>query len=244
MSAGPGRIKGVVFREFVRWYEADLGSERLARAVASLSEQDRRVLDIARPQLGVVVSDWYPAGLAHRLLDAMTAGFDERALDRVALEGGRATVMATMRGLQKLAFELVMTPRRYQTYIQRIWNLNFDSGKTDVQAPEPNVHVGTIRTWRGHHPLICKMIVAAKPEIYRAMGCRHVQVRALGCICYGADACSSEVRWGVEHAPAWEPFAALRTPVRRGSGTWRAPGGSGPAARRSRVPALRGGEAA
>ena len=195
VEAARGRIKGVLFREFADWYAKEAGQPAMAEAVARMADADQALLDAQRPGLGIVVSDWYPAALGHRLIDATLVGHSDAEKDAMAWRSGLSVVEASMRGLQKLAFELLMTPARYRTYIQRIWNLNFDSGRCSVEDTGQYEQLGTIRQWRGHHPFICKMIVAGKPKIYQAMGCRSVEVRVVSCVSNGSDACRSQTRW-------------------------------------------------
>ena len=195
LDLAKGRIKGVLFREFADWYAREARPQAMTGALARLLESDRVQFDAARPGLGIVVSDWYPAALGHRLIDATLVGMSDAETSQMAWRSGQFVVEASMRGLQKLAFELLMTPARYRTYIQRIWNLNFDSGRCTVEETGAFEHLGTISGWRSHHPFICKMIVAGKPKIYQAMGCRGVDVKVVSCISHGSDACRSHTRW-------------------------------------------------
>jgi hypothetical protein len=54
-EAAPGRIKGAAFREFVAWYEQELGRAQLLTLLRSIPDDLRRELELdpARESLGM-----------------------------------------------------------------------------------------------------------------------------------------------------------------------------------------------
>jgi hypothetical protein len=179
---------------FLGWYEEHHGLEDLRAAIAEPGS-DLGDLDPDRPFLGILPSAWYPAPLAHAILDRATEALSEPERDALAAEAGRAAMIAVMTGLQKLAFSILMNPPRYRRYVQRIWDLNYGSGEIEVQDRGETGHLGIIRAWQEHHPVMCRMIVAGKGPIYETMGCKDVVVRPETCISHGAEHCSSSVQW-------------------------------------------------
>ena len=113
----------------------------------------------------------------------------------MASEAAISIMGRTIRGIYKSVFALVVTPDRYIKHIDKIWLLNYDNGRPVVTIVEPRVHLVRTENWRSHHPMICRLNMAAGKPIYEAMGCKDVVVRRLGCISDAAKACESIVSW-------------------------------------------------
>lgn len=190
-----GHIKGAMVREFLHWYEQTHGRAELEAALGRIAPLEREPVDPSRPEYGILVSEWVPSHAAHRVVDALLHGMSARHADAMAKSAGPAVASGMMKGAQRLAFAMVMTPDRYRTHVQRLWNLNFDTGRAVVEKDGESAHVGVITGWRGHHPFICQLIVHGKLRIYEAMGCSGVSVVALECTSRGAKACRSRTSW-------------------------------------------------
>lgn len=190
-----GRIKGNAFREFLVWFEDRSGREALVHAWRSLPPELGDALDPDRPALGVLPSGWYPIGAVHSLLDTLTEGFGPAELQRFAEEAARATIGRMMRGLQRAAFSLLISPRRYPKVINTLWRMNYDTGSVRVVERSATCHEGIVSGWHGHHPLICKINHLAKLHMYPVMGCRDVTVELTTCVSRGDADCRSIVRW-------------------------------------------------
>lgn len=190
-----GRIKGNAILAFLTWFERHHGSARILGAMEGLSPPDREMFTPGRPGLGILPSVWYPASVVHRTLDGMTVGMSREELDTLADEGGAATVRTLMRGVQGIVFALFMTPARYGAFVQKLWNLNYDSGTAENRVLSPTRHETLTRGWRGHHPLLCRMNSAVRVTLYEAVGCRNVVVEQRFCILRGDPACGSRVHW-------------------------------------------------
>lgn len=190
-----GRMKGNAFREFLLWIEREQGSGPLRAAYERLSPEHQALLDPERPGLGVLASSWYPVEIVHQLLDQLTDGLSEAETHALARRAATVTIGAMMRGVQKMAFSLLVAPRRYPKIINRLWRMNYDSGSVRVVEHGDRCHEGIISGWRGHHPLVCLINQLAKEPMYRAMGCKDVRVEQTACISKGDADCRSKVTW-------------------------------------------------
>lgn len=190
-----GRIKGNAFREFLVWFEERSGKEALDRAWRELPPEHRALLDPNRPALGVLPSSWYAVAAVHSLLDELTAGFTDAERDRFAEQAAAATIGRMMRGLQKTAFSLLVSPRRYPKIINTLWRMSYDTGSVRVVEHSPTCHEGIVSGWAGHHPLICKINHLSKQHMYATMGCKDVRVELTSCLVRGDADCRSFVRW-------------------------------------------------
>lgn len=190
-----GSLKGAALHSFLLWYADHVGTDHFEEEAAKLPEHLRPLIDPSREALGVLASKWYPMELAHALLDRLTLRHGPRELDEMVQRAGPDVMRSQMTGLQRRAFKLLMNPDRYRKHVGSIWRQNFDSGDIEVVETGPQEHHGFCRNWRGHHPLVCRLIHTGKEAVYEAMGCKDVTVELTGCISEGDDACSSKVRW-------------------------------------------------
>jgi hypothetical protein len=190
-----GSLKGAALHSFLLWYEGQYGTEHHADDWAALPEHLRGLIDPSREALGILASRWYPMELTHALLDRMVARTGAEELEEKIRQGGPDIMRMQMSGLQRRAFRLLMNPDRYRKHVETLWRQNFDSGDIEVLETGPNEHHGFTRNWRGHHPLICRLIHTGKEAMYEAMGCKNVTVELTGCVADGGEACSSKVRW-------------------------------------------------
>ena len=195
-KASPGNIKGAAFREFVLWWEREHGPEALLTALSRIDGSlVTRYLSADRPALGILASVWYPAELPHQMLDGLIGEVSRPELWKIAENGAIAVMSATLKGVYKTAFGLLATPKRYPKYIQRIWNMHYDSGTVIMEEPEPGQHLNRFSDWRSHHRFICALNVASALPIYRAMNVGSVEYEPLCCVSDGARECQSLVRW-------------------------------------------------
>jgi hypothetical protein len=190
-----GTVKGAALRSFILWYEANNSAEDREADLQALPEDLRLLLDPSRDVYGVIVSKWYPMGLLHALVDRMRTRRSPSDLDALARRSGPEVLQWQMSGIQKRAFRLLMNPARYLKHVQTLWRQNFDSGEIEVLDLGPQEHHGFTRNWRGHHPIVCRIIHTGKRALYENMGCNDVTVELTGCISDHAEACSSRVRW-------------------------------------------------
>ena len=193
----PGRIKGAAFREFVGWYEQELGRERLLALSREIPGEMRRALDLdpARESLGILSSRWYAADAIHALLDAILAGIDADDRRDSIGRAADAVMRATLRGVYRILFEWLATPDRYARFADRLWRSYYDCGEMHVVQETPERAVCTIRDWHSHSPQLCDMNAAAAASIYRAMSCTGVTTQRTACVAQGASECRFVTTW-------------------------------------------------
>lgn len=190
----PGRIKGSAIRGFLLWYER-AHAERLAQAVAAIPPALGGELDLDRPALGILPSTWYSMELAHAVLDELVRDLSPSELDGLGTAGGEATVASMMHGVYRFLFTQVLSPARYGHVVGLLWKFSYDTGKVTNRELGPNRHQGIVSGWAGHHPLLCRMNIAAKRAMYVQMGGKNVIVETRSCITDGATSCGSIIRW-------------------------------------------------
>lgn len=190
-AAPRARVKGAALAEFLRWYVRGHGRARLDALPVAV----RTALEIDPSGIGVVASTWYEAADIHALLDSIVAGLSPAERTALTVDGARATMEATLRGLYRLLFRTMMSPESYARRAQMLWDRYYDTGTMTKLAPEPGVHTTEIRDWGGHHAVLCDLHLESARFIYEAMACREVTVRRTGCTSKGAPFCAFEVRW-------------------------------------------------
>ncbi len=189
------RIKGAALREFVRWYSGRAGIDAVEELLAGLSPGARAAFDLRRSDLGILQTEWYPAGVVHELLDRIVKDLPVAERTSMARESARAIMDATLKGVYRMLFRAMMSPDRYAKNAQTLWSRYYDTGKIQKTAGGPWAHQTIIGGWEAHHPVLCDLHVASAEYIYQAMGCREVQVRRTGCVSEGGPVCSFEVTW-------------------------------------------------
>jgi hypothetical protein len=189
------RIKGSHMRPFLAWYTSQGGQERTGRLVDGVPEQYRSLFDPLRPDLGILDSSWYPAEPIHALLDGILEGVSAGDRTSFAREGARVAMEATLRGVYRFLFEMMMTPDRYLKKAQVLFSRYNEPGTVTKTEIAPRTHLSVIRDWTGHHPYICELMFYASIAIYENMGCRNVVGRRIACVSEGAAECRYTIEW-------------------------------------------------
>ena len=196
MSFVPGsRIKGACLIEALAWLEKHKGRARLESALARMPAEGRAKLDPSRPSFGILASTWYEAAESGMVLDALTEGTTREERDRIARDVAKAVMEGTLRGVHGLMFSMMATPERYARHAPRLWSKYYDGGVVEVTIPEPQMMVGKIKEWSGHHPLLCAIVRFARVAALEAMGCIGVTSRHRCLSDVGGTECISVCRW-------------------------------------------------
>jgi hypothetical protein len=190
-----GRIKGSAIGEFVAWYLREVDAPRMRAAALALPDEHRALLDIPHERLGLLPSRWYPAELIHGMLDGMLTGMAPGAIDALIERAGAATVDGMRRGVYKLLFSWFLTPERYGKLVQAAWERNYDNGWVESTILDARRHRGIVHEWSAHHPFLCRLNVAVKAEMYRAMGCKRLRIEQRYCVDDGDPSCGSIIAW-------------------------------------------------
>jgi hypothetical protein len=190
-----GKVKGAAVRSFIQWYVREVDPERLRAIVLTLPEAEREEFDVEHITLGVLPSNWYSAKAIHGILDRLTAGLEREQLDDLGARAGKATAAAILTGVHRVLFERLLNPAAYCKLAERAFRLNYESGHLENIAHGPRRHEGIVSGWKSHHPFLCRMNVAIKAELYRAMRCKGVRVERRFCRDDGDDRCGSIIVW-------------------------------------------------
>jgi hypothetical protein len=187
-----GNIKGAAFREFLVYYSRSISLTRVRDAVARTGARE---LSPDRADFGILQNTWYRAELVHAILDRLMEGFNEAELAVLAQAGANHVMGVTLRGIYKTLFSLVASPERYARHIPKLWRVHYDNGEPAVLSRGPSEHHITFMAWRSHHPLACRLNMAAALPIYQAMGCRDVHWHRTHCQSMGGSHCTCIVTW-------------------------------------------------
>jgi hypothetical protein len=194
-SLAQARMKGSHVRQFFVWYTEQGGQERTARLLYRVAERYRQLFDPKSADLGILDSTWYPAESIHSLVDGIIDGLTPSERTQLARDGARIAIQATLRGVYRWLFEMMMTPERYVRKAQTLFSRYNEPGVLTKTETAPHTHLTVVRGWTGHHPYMCELLFYSGIAVYEAMGCRNVVGRRLGCVSEGATECSYTVRW-------------------------------------------------
>jgi hypothetical protein len=189
------RIKGASLIEALAWLEHTQGRPRVAAALERLEPEVRALIDLERPSFGILASSWYDSAAAGFVLDALTHGVPLDQRDRMARDLAKAVMDGTLRGVYGMLFSAMATPERYARYAPRLWAKYFDDGDVQLAVTAPRTMTGTIKSWEGHHPLLCSVIRFARCAALEAMGCKDVVSEHRCKTNDGGTECFFVVRW-------------------------------------------------
>ena len=173
--------------------------ERLRAHARALSVGNEWNLDPESATLGVIASRWYPADMVHALLDEITRDWQESEKRRVAAEAAGSVMRATLGGVYRTLFRMMITPERYARHAPKLWSFYYDSGVfTVLPQGSGRAAISTVRDWSSHHPFMCGLNRGAAIAIYRAMGCTDVECDRVACVSKGDPECRFITRWSSE----------------------------------------------
>jgi hypothetical protein len=189
------RIKGVAFREFLRFCGDRLGRERITTVLQRIETPEVPAFDPTQPYMGVLPSTWYPAPLIHTLLNRITDGMSPAQRSELASSGATAIMDATLRGIYARLVALFVTPEIYAKHAPKLWQSYYDHGDFLVTIHEGRRAECIIGGWTAHHPLLCEMNVTAANRIYEAMRLAGVETVRESCVGAGGQTCRFVTRW-------------------------------------------------
>jgi hypothetical protein len=194
-SVANAHIKGSLLKPFFLWYTAEGGQERTARLLDHMPPALLPLFDPRSPDIGILDATWYPAQAVHVLCDALLVDRTPLQRTQLAQASARVSMTATLKGVYRWLFDVIMTPQRYADRAQMLFSRFFDTGVIAKTETAPNTHLTVIRGWASHHPHLCELVLHSSVAVYEAMGCRHVVSKRLGCVSDGAAECSYTVTW-------------------------------------------------
>jgi hypothetical protein len=191
-----GRIKGAALRQFLIWYQDQLGEPCFHERLATLAPDLSNNLSIGAEAIGITASQWYECHLIHGILDALTVDMSEDEILALTVEGSQAVMDHTLRGVYRSLFEWMANPKRYARHGSKIWSIYYDSGDLAIASSEEDRRaISTIRDWPSHHPILCDMNRGASTAIYRAMGLPDADCVREACVSHGASECRFVTTW-------------------------------------------------
>jgi hypothetical protein len=193
--ASAARMKGSHIRQFFVWYTDQGGQERTARLLERVPVWFRGLFDPRSPDLGILDSTWYPAESIHALVDGLLEGLTPQQQSQLARDGARIAIQATLKGVYRWLFQMMMTPDRYLRKAQVLFSRYNDPGELIKTETAPNTHLSVVRGWTGHHPYMCELLFYSSIAVYEEMGCRNVAGERLSCVSKGDVECRYSVHW-------------------------------------------------
>jgi len=195
LEAELGNIRGAAVDEFLAWYARDRDAKRLASAVHALPRElsERVRWDAGAPRL--IPFAWYPCELVHGIFDGLLAGLDDAARQQLSRDTADHVMNATLHGVYKAMFKVVVTPALLAKISPRLWRLYYDTGDSTIEIEADNAHRATLSGWKGHHPFLCQVNRFSGEWIYRQLKCQRVRSEQLACAGRGDASCVIVTSW-------------------------------------------------
>lgn len=190
-----GMIKGAAMREILRWHERNGGREQLEAIGRGLPAELRALVDPGAEALGVLPNRWYPAPLAHAVLDGLFAGLSREKRTERMREAAHAAIRVMGRGVYKLVLERLATPRVLASNIQRLWGLLYDDGERSFTLRDDAGAESITRDWSGHALVLCELMTENTAAVLETMGRTNVRIERVECVAHGAPQCVTRFRW-------------------------------------------------
>jgi hypothetical protein len=175
-------LKGIVFREFVQWYEQTRGRDAALRAYDSLTPELRAHLDPQRDYFGLLPGSWYSVHIATGMLEAITWGVGPEERTAMLRAGVEHAVGVTLTGVYRVLFQTLVTPDRHAKYAQKIWSNYYNTGTVEGRILGPGRAEQLVIDWNGHHPLLCELSIHSLTAFHAHMGCQNVKVSRSQCV--------------------------------------------------------------
>jgi hypothetical protein len=187
-------IKGGVLREFVHWYVANHGAERLADLAEHLPDDLRSTIDPHDRVLNLLASSWYPSRFCNVMLDRVSAGLSEREIEQMARDANRWLLARSTSSVYRFALRRLVSPELYAASVPRLWRQFHSTGQRHVRV-DGNTARSRVFDWAGHHPVLCTITIETMCAVLETMGCRDVKWRRTACVARGAKECITLVEW-------------------------------------------------
>jgi len=182
-------------REILRWHERNGGRDQLRAIGQRLPTELARHVDVDAEALGIFPNTWYPAPLAHAVLDGMFAGLSREKRHAKMREAAHAALRVMGRGMYRLVLEKLATPRVLAANIQRLWSLVHDDGDRTFVLTSATSIESTTSDWTGHGLSLCELMTENTAAVLETMGLANVTVERVACVAHGAPKCITCFRW-------------------------------------------------
>ncbi len=169
-------FKGIVLREIVPWLDRRFGEPAVRQAFASLPAQLKTNLDLTASSLGALPSAWYDARIYQHVLDTLLSTTPATEHLELAREAGKTIVEQTFKGIYAKLFRLMASPPLYARYVQKIWDMHYDTGKVTIEQLTSSRALNRVEGWMGHHAFACAVNRQSGAVVYGLMGLSNVQI--------------------------------------------------------------------
>lgn len=188
-------MKGAVLREFVDWYEARYGKDRMRALADRLPDDLRSELDPDEPIVRLLGASWYPARLSHLLLDTLTEGMSEAQIRTLARESTRHVVARGAGGIYGFVLRRLVTPEIYALSVPRLWRQLHSTGDREVTVTSAAAATSSVRRWSGHHPVLCTFTIETMCAVFEVMGKTDLRWERTACVSRGSKECVTLLTW-------------------------------------------------
>ena len=188
-------IKGGMLREFVSWYEEKHGVERMRWLAARLPEEARRFIDPDERLVNVLAASWYPARFTHAILDVVSEGLAEKEIERMCRDSTRWIVQRGMTSVYRFALRRLITPEMYAASVPRLWRQLHTTGDREIKLTSKTSAESFVRSWPGHHAVLCTITVETMCAIFESMGKKNLRWKRSACVSRGGRECMTSLAW-------------------------------------------------
>lgn len=180
-------IKGTVLEARLKFVEAQLGKDVLARLVTLLPADDRQQLS------HVLAGRWYPFELGARLDEAI-ARVAGRARNELFRGLGRASADTNLGGVHR-TFVRPGDPLGFLERTELLYPFYYEGGRRTFEALGPCEGVLTTYDAPSFSAPDCLTVCGWYERALELCGAREVEVVEEACRARGAAACRYHVRW-------------------------------------------------
>lgn len=167
-----------MIRDYLEWVYTNGGASFIRDGYALLSPDEQRLIALDRPGLGVIASDWYSQTMVTKLTEPFWIALSVPARRTGLRQVARYVVDQSLRGVQKVLFNLLVTPERAARHMNTLWSKQYDKGKVEWDVRKPGEMHVVLSDFRSHTPC-----------------CRNVKAVRTRCVHHGARQCESFTTW-------------------------------------------------
>lgn len=183
------KIKGSAVRASLAYLESRLGKEGLKQILATLPEQDRRILDTA-----ILQSNWYELSVLLRLMDASELSVQSAGLHGLAWDMGRFSAEFGLKGIYRV-FIRIADPHFIIRKSSEVFSTYYDSGAMSAEKVDSHHAILRLRNFNQPHRAFCDRLCGFMQRSLEMSGCETVQMTHPKCMARGDGYCEYEAKW-------------------------------------------------
>ncbi len=183
-----GNLRGASIISAMRFIEETYKSEGLDKVLASLEEEDRKIL---KGKLSPMT--FYPMRLFINFSVAADRLFGSGDYD-ICRQIGYYEANETFSGIYKVFLDLT-NPLYVISHAGMAWKMVHDFGELKIEQVNDKYVRGKISDFPDCHKAHCVDLVGYFTRVLELCGAKDVDVKEVRCICNGSDYCEFEVKW-------------------------------------------------